>query len=524
MVQQSKRLLSYPAFIVLFAYTARMAVFFYMSYMWHATQNPVRAFLPYGYELGLVARSIAAGHGFSSPLRFGETGPTAWFTPIYPYLTAGVFKIWGIFSDESRLIIETLNCVFGALTVIPIYGIANRVFGKNVASGAAWAWVFLPASFFFAITWIWDTALAALFLALIFWATLAMREANSIWPWAGYGALWVTGVLINPSLLSLFPFLAGWALWQSHRDSLSRVKFSAATLLVFAIGLAPWTVRNYRVFGKFIVLRSNFGLELWLGNNPDVPDTWSPWLHPNDSLEEAEKYKRMGEIAFMAAKEHEAFLFMRTHPSDTLEFHVSQVHRQLAGHYRQSGGCLVGKSASPESIHRVELAVVVIHAARSPVCASFKTHASGPLLDGSPGVSAYFLFDPRFPALSFPDGSHHDGSGRVWSGLSHFRVERTNGAASGCRYTCAARIDSLNPIPSHLSGVIFFGVMPERAVGHLEQFRRARPHAVARFQCRHNVGPFHVLNILFQVDATFRNIDMAVDRSRRRRISCGRWR
>ena len=37
MVQQSKRLLSYPAFIVLFAYTARMAVFFYMSYMWHAT-------------------------------------------------------------------------------------------------------------------------------------------------------------------------------------------------------------------------------------------------------------------------------------------------------------------------------------------------------------------------------------------------------------------------------------------------------------------------------------------------------
>ena len=156
--------------------------------------------------------------------------------PFTLILSAGVFKIWGIFSDESRFILETLNCVFGALTVIPIYGIANRAFGKNVAAGAAWAWVFLPASFFFAITWIWDTALAALFLALIFWATLAMREAKSIWPWAGYGALWVTGVLINPSLLSLFPFLAGWALWQSHRDSSSRIKFCCG----HASGLCHW--------------------------------------------------------------------------------------------------------------------------------------------------------------------------------------------------------------------------------------------------------------------------------------------
>jgi fatty acid desaturase len=59
-------------------------------------------------------------------------------------------------------------------------------------------------------------------------------------------------------------------------------------------------------------------LELWLGNNPGVPDTWSPWLHPNDSLEEAEKYKRMGEIAFMAEKQREAIEFMRTHPAETL--------------------------------------------------------------------------------------------------------------------------------------------------------------------------------------------------------------
>ena len=313
-----KRLLTYPVFIVSFSFAAHMLI---LIYMWHGARTPVNAFLPYGYELGRVASAIASGQGFSSPLRFVDTGPTAWFTPVYPYVVAGIFKIWGIFSFESRIIIQASNCAFASLTVIPVYGIARRTFGKRIAVGAAWAWVFLPTSLFFPITWIWDTTLAALFFALIFWATLAMRDARTMLAWAGYGGLWALGVLINPSLLSLFPFLAGWAVWQTHRDTPTRLEvFGAAALLVFAIALVPWTIRNYRVFGKFIVLRSNFGLELWLGNNPAVPDTWSPWLHPNDSREEAEKFARMGEIAFMQEKEHEAFTFMRTHPADTLNF------------------------------------------------------------------------------------------------------------------------------------------------------------------------------------------------------------
>jgi len=157
-------------------------------------------------------------------------------------------------------------------------------------------------------------------MALIFWATLEIRESKSAWAWAGYGALWVTGVLVNPSLLSLFPFLVAWALWHSRQVASSWLKFSGAALLVFTIGLVPWTIRNYVVFGKFIPLRSNFGLELWLGNNPNVTDTWSATFHPNDDPVEMAKYVRMGEIAYMAEKQHEAFVFMRTHPVETVNF------------------------------------------------------------------------------------------------------------------------------------------------------------------------------------------------------------
>jgi len=317
MVRHCKRFLSNPAFITVVAFALRMGILYYT---WRTSRLEVRSFLPYGFELGRIASSIASGKGFSSPLRFMDTGPSAWFTPIYPYLVAGIFKIWGIFSDASKLLIEVLNCMFSALTVIPIYEISRKAFGKGVAIAASWTWVVLPSALFFPIFWIWDTACAALFLTLILWATLEVVHSKSALVWAGYGALWAVGVLINPSLFSLFPFLAGWALWQSRAASTSWLKLGAAAVLVFAIGLVPWTVRNYRVFGKFVPLRSNFGLELWLGNNPKVPDTWTPWLHPNDDPKEAAKYERMGEMAYMEEKQHEAFVFMRTHPADTLNF------------------------------------------------------------------------------------------------------------------------------------------------------------------------------------------------------------
>src|SRR6202051_3487099 len=137
MLKQLQRLLNSPVFITLFAFVARMLI---LTYVWEVSRTPIRALLPYGYELGRIAKSIAAGQGFSSPLRMVDTGPSAWFTPIYPYFVAGIFKIWGIFSDTSRLVIETSNCAFAALTVIPIYAIAQRTFRNGVAVGASWGW------------------------------------------------------------------------------------------------------------------------------------------------------------------------------------------------------------------------------------------------------------------------------------------------------------------------------------------------------------------------------------------------
>lgn len=249
-----------------------------------------------------------------------RTGPSAWLSPIYPYLLAGIFKLFGTYSYLSNIVIHTIDCSFASLTCWPIFAIGKKVFGRATGAAAAWLWVVLPTAIFFPIIWVWDTSLTGLWMALLIAVTLNLRGDDRMRDWLGYGALWGIGALINPSLLPVLPPLALWAIWPLRRQFLRSARLAAASAAIFVVCLTPWTIRNYVVFHKFVPLRSNFGLELWLGNNPDVPDTWTPQLHPNDNMEEAKKYAAMTELPYMAEKQHEALAFMRTHPTDTMRF------------------------------------------------------------------------------------------------------------------------------------------------------------------------------------------------------------
>ena len=88
----------------------------------------------FGWEMGRIGRSLAQGQGFSNP--FSETtGPTAWEPPLYPFLIAGVFKLFGIYTHASALVLLSINSLFSALTCIPIFLIAKRCFAKSWRSG-----------------------------------------------------------------------------------------------------------------------------------------------------------------------------------------------------------------------------------------------------------------------------------------------------------------------------------------------------------------------------------------------------
>ena len=305
-------------------FVLRMAV---AAFLYKEFVDPYRGFWHFGWETGRIARAIAAGHGFSSPL-FGETGPTAIMTPLYPYLLGGIFKVFGIYSTASAFVILGLNTLFSALTCIPIFFIAENFFGRRVATRSAWVWVFFPYAIYFSAGRIWVTSLAALLLTAGLLATLRLTPRTGAGGWIGYGVLWALNGLANPANLAVLPFLAAWLVYRfvptsrksrdvGHRFNAQDWRWvGSATLsaIVFAAVISPWFVRNYRVFGRFMPFRDNFWYEFWAGNTGDTSDLVPDWAHPSNGEGEMRKYRDMGELRYFESKKPLVLEFIREYP------------------------------------------------------------------------------------------------------------------------------------------------------------------------------------------------------------------
>jgi Dolichyl-phosphate-mannose-protein mannosyltransferase len=307
-----KRLSTSPLFIAGVALALRLLI---LWLSWHRAAGADAG--PFGYEAGQVAKSIASGKGFSSPLTLVETGPTAFTSPVSPYLLAGIFKLWGIFTVRSHIVAQAVGCLMSALTIFPLYAIAKRTFGAVVAVVSSWVWVILPSAWHAPIAYIVETSFTVFWLTLLMWATLRLRSETRLPYWLGYGALWVFGVLLNASLVALLPFFLAWLIWGLRRQSAPSWRLASAFVLMFGLLLTPWTVRNFTTFGKFIPLRSALGLELWVGNNPDESDVRSFSAAPSFSASESNTYKAMGEISYMSLKRREAVEFIWSHRAIT---------------------------------------------------------------------------------------------------------------------------------------------------------------------------------------------------------------
>lgn len=292
---------------------------FYLSYEVRATPRLALQAVPFLYEPGDIAYSLATGKGFSSPFR-ADTGPTAWTTPVYPLLVAGVFEIFGTFTFPALLAAVSLNILFSTLTCVPIFYSGRRIGGPGLAAGAAWLWAVFPNAVIIPFQWIWDTSLSGLLAAAILWATLAVADSPRIRDWCLYGLLWGTALMTNATLLAGLPFLLGWMAFRRYRQAdarwLGKTALSFSTIILCCL---PWTLRNAVVFHSFIPLRSPLWLQMWLGNNDQYRDAFPGWLHPIDSIPERTKYVRMGEVAYMEEKQRETLAWMKAHPARAAE-------------------------------------------------------------------------------------------------------------------------------------------------------------------------------------------------------------
>jgi len=297
-----KRIAASPVFIFGAALATRLAS---ATYILSSRFGPQLLFVR--NEPSHIAAALVSGLGFSSPYAGAPNAPTAQQPPLYPLMLAGIFKLFGICTVASAWTAVLVNALAGAVTAVLLYHVGRIHFGETVGTLAAWLWVlpwmYQTNAFSVSLTTAYLAALG--FTALFLWDPKRL-EGNRRWLVLGvYSGLLV---LLQPSLLTVVLVYGGWL--AVSKGSSPRVLIALAG---FLLTLAPWTVRNYVTFERFIPLRDNLGLELWLGNRPgmqgtvdfsgDFPDT------------DPSNYARLGELGFMDGKLDASRKFILSDPA-----------------------------------------------------------------------------------------------------------------------------------------------------------------------------------------------------------------
>lgn len=209
------------------------------------------------------AIALSEGRGY---MRSGE--PTAYWPVGYPGFVAGLFYLFG----PSMMLVALANLIMSGLSFLLLLQVARIVVtDEAVARLAVLLWTIYPNS----IGYVGLALSETLFTALLLLGTwLFLRDRRYLTAVAcgivfGLATLTKSQALLFPAVLTAFAFL----FVKADRFSIAALVRGAIVTIGMLIAIAPWTYRNYQVFGHAVLVSTNGGVSLLAGNNPSVkPD------------------------------------------------------------------------------------------------------------------------------------------------------------------------------------------------------------------------------------------------------------
>ncbi len=202
------------------------------------------------------AESILAGNFWGDQVYFRG--------PLYPYLLAVFLAVTG----SELFWVRLLQALIGCASVVLTYNLGRRLFSETVARIASAAHALYGMLIFY------ETMLLIpvifIFLNQLGLYLLIVHRKNKKWQTLGLiGLIFGLAAIARPNILLVMPLLAGWVFWERRRlVSSARAVFLAVVFLIgAALAIAPVTVRNYIVADDFVLISSQGGINLYLGNN-----------------------------------------------------------------------------------------------------------------------------------------------------------------------------------------------------------------------------------------------------------------
>jgi 4-amino-4-deoxy-L-arabinose transferase-like glycosyltransferase len=208
-----------------------------------------------------VATSIANGDGAAI-----NGAPTASWPVGYALFLAACFKIFGLSIGAAKAI----NIALYLGSMFFAYRIAQRTFNKAVATATLIIMAIYPNQL--AYTPILISEILYLFLLLF---------AIHLFLYSTWRSLILSGIVFGllvyvkpqgfflPALLIVLFRLPAVkdSPWTFIKTALLQIALCYALI---GIIIAPWTIRNYQVFGRMTLINTNGGTNLFLGNHPAV--------------------------------------------------------------------------------------------------------------------------------------------------------------------------------------------------------------------------------------------------------------
>lgn len=285
-----------------------------------------RAFLPLCVFLHVALRLLVvygapveptsdAEWYFNRAVTLAETGsyqrPNGELTAFWPvgYIgyMAGLFKMFG-----TELVVAKLgNVLLSLLSALAIYRMGRIIVGERAARIATVAYALYPNAIAYSAV-IWSENLFSTCLLLGAWAFVA---ANSIRNMVIAGFFFGIGTLTKAQGAPVPFLLAGFAyLFVRSRRMQTRTLLHGAVLCIAtAATVAPWTIRNYGVFGEAVTVSTNGGIAFLASNNSSLkPDFRSnhnqddPLIHStgHPTAPELEVDKKARELGIQWIKDH----------------------------------------------------------------------------------------------------------------------------------------------------------------------------------------------------------------------------
>jgi 4-amino-4-deoxy-L-arabinose transferase-like glycosyltransferase len=175
--------------------------------------------------------------------------------PLYPYFI-GAFAVLG-----GLTAVKLAQAVVSALLVPAVGRLGAAVFGPEAGLAAAAIAAFYPELVWFSAHFWVETV----FTVLLWWGferLVAADERASLRVAVAAGALFGLAILARETVLYFLPVAAGWLAWRRPGGGVRGAGFLLAAVLT----VAPWTLRNWIVYGDFVPVSTAGALNLWQGN------------------------------------------------------------------------------------------------------------------------------------------------------------------------------------------------------------------------------------------------------------------